>query len=151
MVKKILKGIYYSTIGVISAGILTISYVSSLGISNELGAKFSNKIRNEQHLDFLLQKEKSDLGISHKNIEVFMTNDKKGTCWAAKIKNENRYIIHLPKRCHNINSLKHEVYHIADGHCKENLTIKSELKRKLKYYLDYEPKAILYATYNIKF
>lgn len=151
MVKKILKGIRYSAIGVISAGVLTTSYVSTLILCNELGARFSNKIRNEQHLDFLLQKEKSDLGITHKNIEVFMTDDKDSTCWAAKVKGENRYIIYLPKRCHDVNALKHEVYHIADGHCKEVLSIDSKFRKRLRYYLIYEPRAILYATFDIKF
>ena len=66
----------------------------------------------------------------------------------AKKVGDNDYILSL-KKGRSSSTLRHELYHILDGHCDENSELPLPLK-KLAYLFWHEPQAVLYESTGIK-
>jgi hypothetical protein len=60
------------------------------------------------------------------------------------------YLIELNRSDANECSLRHEMYHIADGHLDGAHKITSKIVKKLATWLVYEPQAIIYQTLDLE-
>ncbi|MEK6817681.1 MAG: hypothetical protein AABX80_02660 [Nanoarchaeota archaeon] len=104
--------------------------------------EFSPKI-NKINLEQILNEERKRAGINDTTkINVQLSNEEEEVSYAQKI-NNGEYKIVLPKISANKNVLRHELYHIADGHCDEEFT-------NLKYFFIHEPQATIYSITGLK-
>jgi len=92
-------------------GLLFYSSVLGIGL---LMQENSLKIKSKSHLEILVNQEKKKLGIENKNIKVSFC-DTLLTSQASKT-GENSYEIQLSINQMYLGVLKHELYHISDGH-----------------------------------
>ena len=121
----------------------------------------SPKIENQGQLEQLLSQEKKRLGIEDKKIKIQFGLEKgfhEDTSYSRQI-GPNEYLIAIHQTQKKEIVLRHEVYHVADGHC-DNLKSKDiskisegefiifKLKRILKYTFLDEPQADLYAIFG---
>ena len=123
-----------------SAYIALLSGVQSVAFSR------SPKIENQSQLELKLSEEREKLkGKIGKNIVItarlITDKDSSPTAYARKIK-EGEYEIVLSNLGASEHSLKHELYHIADGHI--------ENKGHLAYFFHNEPQAEIYALTGLK-
>ena len=103
----------------------------------------SPKINNQINLKKILEKEKKQAGIKEdKIIYVTISKNEKEVSQAIKI-SEKEYEIFLFNDGRNLGTLRHELYHIADGHCDKPYN-------SLKYFFIQEPKATIYQLTGIK-
>ena len=66
---------------------------------------------------------------------------------------DNSYIIYLTEEHRNRSIIRHELYHIADGHVDDGARVGAEYGDggfQLFYYLLYEPQASIYSVFDIK-
>lgn len=124
-------------------------------LSNELSDRYGQKIKDRAHLEILVNQEKEKLGFKNKNIEVYFIPFI-NTSIATKL-NKNDYRIFLSSKQRTIETLRHEFYHIFDGHCDEGYelykngkTFGKKLKNDIKYNYIYEPQAVVYSLTGIK-
>lgn len=68
---------------------------------------------------------------------------------ARKLSN-GEYEIVLSPRGSNLSKLRHEFYHVADGHCYKSGKGNSGLNNTLTYLFWYEPQARIYQTKGLK-
>jgi len=131
----------------------TIIIFSPLIFSSLLGVLFKGeKIKDKAHLETLLEQEKKNLGIENKNIHAYFCDTIEDSL--SKKINKNSYEILLSNNQRKLGILKHELYHIADGHCDENYKLLNEgrkLENTLRYLFVNEPKALIYGATGIKF
>ena len=121
----------------------------------------SPKIENQGQLEQLLSQEKKRLGIEDKKIKIQFGLEKgfhEDTSYSRQI-GPNEYLIAIHQTQKKEIVLRHEVYHIADGHCdngylenipkmsKEDIMI-FKIKESFKYLFLEEPQADLYASFG---
>ncbi len=111
-------------------------------------ATTSDQIQTQKQLNEHLEIEKRKLNTENLNISAKfeIVND---TSYSTRV-GENQYEIVLSKRGQNVATLKHELYHIVDGHCDDDQGVQEalnieDLKFKIKYLFNYELKAALYS------
>jgi len=124
--------------------------IFSSTLLNSLSPKGEN-IRDKIHLEKLLKQEKKKLGIENKNINAYFCNTIE-TSGARKI-NENSYEIFLAKDQRAFNVLRHELYHVADGHCDKGYELFNngrKFEKTIRYLLINEPKASIYGATGLK-
>ncbi len=138
----------YNISNAICIPIFLLSFWSlSLSVASSLSQKESPRINNQSELETILKEERKKLLIKDNYaIHVNLTDKNIGN--AGKIK-ENKYKINLGGKFRNISCLRHELYHIADGHCDDCLS-RNIPYRIIKYLCYYEPQAILYQVAGIK-
>ncbi len=101
----------------------------------------SQGIESQSQLEELLAKEKKKLNCD-KNIKAKLTFDYNNP---ISIKNEDgSYEIFLSEFGHNVSTLRHELYHIADGH------LDNPNRNWISYFFWYEPQAALYESFGLK-
>ena len=108
--------------------------------TSSLSTLFSQKIKNQSGLELILQRERKKLDIPDK---IYINVNWGAKSAKARKIGENEYEIDLKKEYQNVSILKHELYHIKDGH----LDHKTSLIRYLFYE---EPQATLYQVTGIK-
>ena len=136
---------------------LAISYFlfCSIGVPliNQIAINLPPKKTKEQ-LEIILNKEKKKLDLNNKNIEIIF-NDKIRNS-TAETKENGSYLISLSKNQRNNSVLRHEMYHIAKGHCDRYYNtrgIRGFLdigKRFFDYNFIMEPTAAIYSLTGIK-
>lgn len=90
----------------------------------------TEKIKDKDHLENILNQEKKKLGIENKFINVDF-NDKIETSRAIKI-SDIHYLIELSNNQKNLGVLRHELCHIANGDCDTDSNgLYSEIKAKI--------------------
>lgn len=120
---------------------------------NGIHRAFSPKIRNQSELELRLKEERKKLQIGdHIKINAYLS--KSGDSYAKKL-GPNEYEIKLePLLGQNLDVLRHELYHIADGHCdyfeKMPNNFINGLKHLGKYLYWDEPQAILYSIAGLE-
>lgn len=130
---KIVKNIAIA--GIIYTGILLVAQ----GISQET----SQRINNQSQLEQILNIERKRAGIKNEMIiNISMSNNKEDISEAEKI-GEKYYQITLSPRSSNLSTLRHELYHITDGHCDETYN-------DFKYFFWNEPQATIYQITGLK-
>lgn len=130
---KIVKNIAIAT------GIYTGILLGAQGISQEF---ISPKINNQSQLEQILNKEKKQAGIKKDiMLDVKLGCDEDGGSYSEKI-SEKKYKIRLSSPT-SLSTLKHELYHIADGHCDNSFN-------RLKYFFIDEPQATIYEITGLK-
>jgi hypothetical protein len=116
---------------------------------------FSPPIKTESELELRLTEEKQRLGLTDSTIiHAHLSQNKKENSYAKKLA-PNEYEINLePVEGHNIAVLRHELYHIKDGHLDDVKKISDsfggKIEKILKYVYINEPQAILYHMTGIK-
>jgi len=109
----------------------------------------SSRPLSPERLEQELYEERQKLSLEGKIIHIrYDPNDEMANgsilAYAQKI-DENKYNIVLGKNGLNVGSLRHELYHIADGHFEtKNYSL-------MKYYFILEPQANYYAAFGWKF
>ena len=111
---------------------------------------FSPKIRNESELESVLATERTKLRIDDSiKIKAKLSENNMEGSYAVK-RAQGEYEINLAPGSQNLATLKHELYHIADGHCikvvKEGEPDKMGVVELLKYLHWQEPRAVFYGT-----
>jgi len=140
---KIFKAIFIAII-------LFVFYVGLLMGIEAYAIMNSEKIENSAQLNQLVIEEKQKLNIEDKQITVKFV-DENSTSYSAKT-GENQYQVALSPAGQNKATLKHELFHIADGHCDasqeitQSLTFGSDMEFKIKYLFYFEPKAAIYSV-----
>ena len=144
------KTIVYSTTKVVArtfagscfylAGLVTTQLVSTIS---------SSQIESRSHLEQILDQERSRAGIKEgTRIHVIMSTDREAISCAVK-RAEGEYGIVLSPDGMNVCTLRHELYHIADGHCDAELG-DSTVKYWLAYLFWAEPQATIYEATGLK-
>jgi|GEM_PF-2155294 len=108
----------------------------------------SPKIHNEEELELILKEEVSKLGMNDKEITAKFGKSRLGFGQTALYSN-GRYEIILDAGKNRAN-LKHELYHIYDGHFNSILKIKNPLSRMVYSFFVCEPQSLLYQSLGIK-
>ena len=119
-------------------------YFAGMGCAEVVGS-MSPKIRSQSQLERLVKQERKKLAIPDAIIiQATLEFDNPETSYARKVA-ENSYEIYLQKYPdqHNLNVLRHELYHIADGHCEKESGF-------LRYLYWNEPLAVIYSVSGIK-
>ena len=114
-------------------------YVLGLQGTQRISRINSPKIRSQSQLEEQLLRERERLGMNGK----IVINTKIGNnSYTTKIR-DNEYELNLKKNA-SLSTLRHELYHIYDGHCDtKHLT-------KLPYLFWYEPQATIYEATGLK-
>lgn len=132
---KIINGIKMITAG---SCLYALTLLGIQGISELISPKINNQIQLEQ----IIKTERKLAGIKE-DIKLYVTMGRKENSQALKT-GEKEYDIFLSKRGANKFTLRHELYHIADGHCDTKYN-------NLKYFFIQEPQATIYAATGWKF
>ena len=144
----------YTTLSIGVAMTSTVLYVSALcGIELHAIANSPILCKGEartdpkkccESLESLFQEEKAKLGILEKKIDlVFLPKGK----IASSVKIKDTYRISLDMDC-TLAELRHELYHIADGHC--DLKFENKYAFRAVYLFYMEPQAALYSAFGWK-
>ena len=124
-----------------------------LGLNN-ISNKLGKSINNESELEERLQEEKTKLNFDNSiRISAYLSKDDEDYAGSQKI-GYNKYRITLSPKYHTVATLRHELYHIYDGHCdnlgKASCSNAERLKKVIKSLYLYEPKAIIYDLTGLK-
>ncbi len=123
----------------IGAMLLGLAY-GALWSTSSLSSYTSPKIESQNRLEILLEEEKKKLKCT-KDIKAELF----GSPIPHGIKKENgTYEIKLNGNLATESILKHELYHICDGHTDSRYSF-------LKYHFWYEPQAMMYETFGLEF
>ncbi len=130
-----------------ATGLIGSLYLGGLYTSQKISQNNSPKINNQIHLEKFLKEERKRAGIKESiKINAIVGNE---GAYSQKIGKEE-YNIYLPYKDLNLSTLRHELYHITDGHCIEGTKTKSSLRYALEYLFWYEPKATIYEITGLK-
>lgn len=106
----------------------------------------SSKITSQKQLEQLIKQERSKIdSTNNSKIEGFLVKDKSIVRRSTKI-SDNSYTIKLNKNYANLPILRHELYHILDGHFEKN----KNFPKDIKYFFIDEPQATIYSTTGLK-
>ena len=96
-------------------------------------------ISTRKELEKILQEEKKILNMEHKKVSLSTISIGKVVLAASeKVSDkENEYLVSIPGPPYNLSNLRHELYHISDGHLDSPLM-------GLLYIHYYEPKTAIY-------
>jgi hypothetical protein len=126
-------------------------YILSLSGIQAISHSKSPKIVDQSHLELKLTEEVENLaGKLDPNylISAVLTTNQL-PCYAKKV-DENKYELVISKDWASESMLKHELYHIADGHCEGKRTLQNYLYTGSKYLFWHEPQATLYQITGLK-
>lgn len=132
-IKQTLKKIGIGTM------LVGLAYGSLYGAS-AIAYESSPKIQSQTRLENLIEEEKKKLKCN-KDIKAELFGSL--TPYSAK-KGNGAYEIKLNGKLATESILKHELYHICDGHVDSGYS-------RLKFYFWHEPQAILYETMGLEF
>ena len=121
------------------------SYMVALtGFTSTQG--ISKRIRSQEELEQIVSEEATKLGLDFTKIDTKYNGEVNGSK-----KNGERYDLHLEGNWLSTKAtVRHELYHIAKGHCDDRLRIKNGFLNELDYWLRREPQASLYGSFGIK-
>jgi len=129
--------------------ILCLSYLNLLAGVNEISVLNQKKINSVSQLEQLAKIERKKINSKNKSKIIYkLTSEDEGY---SEKSSEDKYKIVLGGKYANESMLKHELYHILDGHFKDTERLNSGLQTELKYLFWYEPQAVIYATTGLKF
>ena len=141
---KILRGVNHCFF---ATGLIGSLYLAGLYTSQKISQNNSPKIENQAYIEKILEKERKRAGIKENiKINAFLNNE--GAAYSQKIGKEEYKII-LPYKDSNLSDLRHELYHIADGHFNGGET-KSSIRYALEYLFWHEPQATIYQLTGLK-
>jgi len=119
--------------GIYITGIVGIQYIANL---------VSPRIQSQSQLERLLGQEWDKFDTSRKyNISVKLVKEDTGR--SRKLYNGD-YEVKIGGDLANESTLRHELYHVFDGHCDDIHNVSPGLPRKFKYLFWYEPQATIY-------
>ncbi len=125
---------------VVKATLLT-TYTSLLLGSQLVSRHFSPSINTQSQLEFILEEEKEKAGIP-KTTKVSANIENERLVYSHK-EGDKKYKVVLAKENSQLVLLRHELYHIADGHCDQPYYF-------LRYFFWEEPQATIYSITGLK-
>ena len=146
--KKIRDNVLYTIAGISLLALTHTTYLDCLSTANFVSNSNSTRIYNtSQARDFIEKERKKIDPENHCEIGALFWR------WYNEAnsykKGDKRYLIEIGGIFTTEAVIKHELYHILDGHLDDN-KIRSKLLSKFMYYYYYEPQATLYQTTGIK-
>jgi hypothetical protein len=129
----------------IAADLALGAYFGAMAIASYSSEFNSPPIISQLQLDQLIRAEAMRAGIADPSIVSGKFSEESGQSYAKKLA-ENKYelVLSAPDG-HNLTTLKHELYHIADGHLDQTGIIgDSDILSGLAYMFWYEPQANIY-------
>ena len=121
----------------------TILYSLTLVTVNAYSSSTAPGFRDRKQLNQLFEQECKKLKIEDKNIKISLT-DKELRAYTRRVGNEYTIVMH-PQISSEV-VLKHELYHIADGHLEENYGF----FEPLVYWFYKEPQATIYSITGLE-
>jgi len=116
------------------------------------GSPFSKEINTQEALENVVQEEALKLGINSNIVQVEFDHEGQLENYetsGAAFKNGDHYKILLePRRTTTRKMIRHELYHIAKGHCDHHF--KNPVFDHLDYLFRKEVQATLYGSFGIK-
>lgn len=113
-------------------------------VSNNLSPKINSQIELEQ----LVERERKKINPNN-NCVVFPILSSENEARSYRMFN-GWYVIDIGGKMAHESSLRHELYHILDGHCDDVLKSKSNFQRELRYLFIYESQAAIYESTGLK-
>ena len=107
---------------------------------NVSGKLLSENIDSEEELNLILEEEIKKLGLEHVDISAEF-GDPPGWSGAAYEISEDRYFVSLGIFGRNTSTLRHELYHIKEGHTHDS--------GFLDYFFLEEPQAVIYSSLGL--
>jgi len=145
MNKKITK---YTSAAILITFVTGSLYVAGLMGVSTISNKLSPKINSQTQLEEVVEREKKKLDPLNKfNISAKLSPRKVAVSRSLR---NGKYEIEIDENYATESRVKHELYHIIDGHCDDVYMIKSKLGRNLKYLFWYEPQAVIYQSTGLK-
>ncbi len=136
-----------------AVGIYTGILLMAQGISQEL---MSPRINNQNQLEQILNRERKRAGINDNIIiDAKLSYDKEEGSYSQRYYKGSYRIVLSPDRFSpkgsNLATLRHELYHIADGHCDDPKRFNySKFQKELIYLFIHEPQATIYQITGLK-
>lgn len=128
--KKILQGIAATTT----------LYLCTVVAVPMIYEPLTQEVKSKSHLQKMIESERKRLNINPDyKIQGSFT---RGSSQAQKV-GHNRYEIRLNAKRATYGKLKHEIYHIAEGHCEKSSSA-------LEYFLWNEPQAAIYCVTGLR-
>jgi len=128
----------------VAAGIV---YIGSLWAIEEIPARYSEPIHSESQLVQMIQEERAKIDPKNKlTIEGELVTEYAARCDKT---GENKYRVKLGGSNMNRSILRHELYHILDGHL-EGHDDMSTAGKVIDYLFRCEPQAAIYQTTGLK-
>ena len=157
LVKNIIKGIGIMLIGVIGLGVFHNNYKRGIREIIKDCSRNSKRIENVEQFEEGIKNLRRELSINE-DIEIsaeFYEDNNQSIIKRGYTDYDGRgikrtYLVQLNEELANECSLRHEMYHIADGHLIEKRNIKNPLVKNIAYWYWYEPKAVAYSAYGLK-
>ena len=147
---RVVKYAKRTLMGVAGVAAAAAIYIFALGSVTLISKKDAPKIHSKSHLEQILDGERERAGIDEAvEIEVRLTNNDWEYNHVKKV-SEGKYKILLAPDGQNLSTLRHELYHIADGHCDDRARIENDFLNELDYFFRREPQAIIYALTGLK-
>lgn len=104
-------------------------------------------LKTEQELQYALAEEAKELGIADKKIAARFDDTNSLAAYSRKLTDGSYEIILGTIQSRPV--LRHELYHIADGH-HEDVQSKEGIEKALMYFFVYEPQAAVYELWGWK-
>jgi hypothetical protein len=127
-------------------------YLATIPAINSTVALSQPKLSSIKEIEQVINEEVDNLGLRDKKLNIILGNTQNGRCEAYKL-GDNKYEIHLnPPLGYTRFVIKHELYHIADGHCEKQYlnTFKDQIGFALNLMYWYEPQAVIYSLTGLK-
>ena len=140
----------YWKVGVASLIFALNSYIVTFGILPSIALINSQRITSQSQLEKLLREERKKLSDGNDDfiIEAELVAQDVGS--SEKLKN-GHYRIKMGGFVAKDSTLRHELYHIFDGHIDDAASTPSKVLRSLKYFFVHEPQAVAYQAFGIRF
>lgn len=122
-----------------------ISYGAIVATEDYMTKIVAGQIRDRSVLEEVLVEERDRLNIG-KDVKITIKESNRETNYAEKT-GANEYSIYLTTKGHNRDVLRHELYHIADGHCERSM---EKPINKIIYFFWEEPQAKIYTLTGLK-
>ena len=106
---------------------------------------YSFSLKTPQELQYALDEEAKELGIADKKIVARFDDANSFAAYSRKLPDGSYKIILGTIRSRPV--LRHELYHIADGH-HEDVQSKEGLEKAVGYFFVYEPQAAAYELWG---
>lgn len=130
------------------AMLTTFLYVGTLSFTGFVSGLLQPKITTQSKLEQMLEMDRKKLDASN-NVMIRAALSQECIGKSTKL-GDGLYEISLGGIHANESTLKHELYHILDGHFEDAENLNSELLTALKYLFWYEPKARIYELTGLK-
>lgn len=134
---------------ILGVGLTGSLYLAGIVVPQKISMNGSPNITTQSQLEELIKQERVKIDPENKSIIYSkLVEEDKGI---SRKLSDGKYSIFLGGIGANESTLRHELYHILDGHCEDGLEDGSNLKKFVKYLFHDELQATIYQSTGLKF